>query len=104
MGKISETLGYETEFSKSGILESKSIDQIKELLKNYHLLVIKGVHFSIEEFKYFSSLMGEIIPHDILRYRHPAHEMLSYVTNVDSEGKLDKYGATIRASDWHTDG
>ncbi|MBF0289356.1 MAG: TauD/TfdA family dioxygenase, partial [SAR324 cluster bacterium] len=23
---------------------------------------------------------------------------------VDSEGKLDKYGATIRASDWHTDG
>ena len=65
----------------------------KDLLKNYHLLGIKGLDFTVKEFKTISGMLGEIIPHDILKYRHPEHEMLSYVTNVDREGNLDKFGA-----------
>tara|TARA_B110000014_G_C19991630_1_gene513631 strand:- start:103 stop:948 length:846 start_codon:yes stop_codon:yes gene_type:complete len=104
MAEITKNLGYWIEYNKTTICDKKCIDEIKDLLKNYHLLVIKGLDFTVKEFKTFSGMLGEIIPHDILKYRHPEHEMLSYVTNVDREGNLDKFGATIRANDWHTDG
>ena len=53
-----------------------------------------------KEFIRFSNLFGNISPHDLLQYRHPDYPQLSYVTNIDKNGNIDKWGSTKRAADW----
>ena len=40
--------------------------------------------------------------HALVKYRHPDHEEVSWLTNVEEDGKIDWYGVK-RATEWHTD-
>jgi taurine dioxygenase len=50
----------------------------------------------------FGRRFGAPLKHSLVKYRHPDHEEVSYLTNVDEEGQIDWYGVK-RATDWHTD-
>ena len=104
MEKISNHFGAIIKVNKTELQEKLFYNKIIEYIGEYHLLLIKDLVLSVKEFLKFSENLGEVIPHDILKYRHPKYEMLSYVTNVDENGNLDEFGSKIRASDWHTDG
>ena len=58
MTEITKNLGYWIEYNKTTICDKKCIDEIKDLLKNYHLLVIKGLDFTVKEFKIFFRHVG----------------------------------------------
>ena len=104
MEKISNHFGAIIKVNKTELQEKLFYNKIIEYIGEYHLLLIKDLDLSVKEFLKFSENLGEVIPHDILKYRYPKYEMLSYVTNVDKNGNLDEFGSKIRASDWHTDG
>ena len=40
--------------------------------------------------------------HSLVKYRHAEYPEVSWLTNVDEDGKIDWYGVK-RATDWHTD-
>ena len=40
--------------------------------------------------------------HALMKYRHAEHPEVSWLTNVEEDGKIDWYGVK-RATDWHTD-
>jgi alpha-ketoglutarate-dependent taurine dioxygenase len=50
----------------------------------------------------FGRRFGTPRPHALLRYRHPEIDDVSYITNVDANGKVDPFGV-VRATTWHTD-
>ena len=104
MEKINNNYGIYLDFKKSDLQSKTAYKKIIEYIGEYHLLIIRNLDLTTNQFINFSKNLGEVIPHDILKYRHPKHEMLSYVTNVDKNGNLDEFGAKTRASDWHTDG
>ena len=104
MEKINKNYGIFLDLKNSDLQSETVYKKLIEYIAEYHLLIIKNLDLTINQFLRFSKNLGEVIPHDILKYRHPKHEMLSYVTNVDKNGKLDEYGSKKRASDWHTDG
>jgi taurine dioxygenase len=50
----------------------------------------------------FGRRFGTPRKHALIKYRHADHPDVSWLTNVDEDGKVDWYGVK-RATDWHTD-
>lgn len=68
------------------------------------VLVVRGQKLEPEQLIAIGEVFGRLEPHSILQYRHPEHEGLSYITNVDKDGNIDTFGSEKRAVDWHSDG
>lgn len=68
------------------------------------VLVVRDQELQPEQLIAIGSVFGQIEPHSILHYRHPEFPQLSYITNVDKDGKVDTFGQEKRAVDWHSDG
>ena len=49
----------------------------------------------------FGRRFGTPRKHALIKYRHAEHPDVSWLTNVDEDGKVDWYGVK-RATDWHT--
>jgi taurine dioxygenase len=47
----------------------------------YHVLVMRGQHFSPDDFKFAVQLFGELQPHDKKEHHVPGHPDVSYVSN-----------------------
>ncbi|MEO1016130.1 MAG: TauD/TfdA family dioxygenase [Pseudomonadota bacterium] len=85
-------------------ITSDLIGMIQRALWQSGVLVIHGQKLEAEQLDRLGRAFGRMEPHSILHYRHPEFPELSYISNVDKDGKIDTFAHYKRAVDWHTDG
>jgi taurine dioxygenase len=66
------------------------------------VLVFRDQNLGAAELAAFGRRFGIPRKHALVKYRHPEHEEVSWLTNVEPDGKIDWYGVK-RATCWHTD-
>jgi len=100
---LGETLGTEA----LGIDLSKPLDAatsawVVRAFAEHPVLVFRDQDLGAAELADFGRRFGTPRKHALVQYRHAEHPDVSWLTNVDEEGKVDWYGVK-RATDWHTD-
>ncbi len=102
---LSPFLGLEVHgLALSADMSDEDFSVLHDALVRGAVAVVRDQQLSPEDCKAIGRRFGKLEPHSILHYRHPEHPELSYITNVDKDGKVDDYGANERASGWHSDG
>ena len=66
------------------------------------MLVFRDQDLGAGELAAFGRRFGTPRIHSLVKYRHADYPEVSWLTNVDEDGKVDWYGVK-RATDWHTD-
>jgi taurine dioxygenase len=66
------------------------------------VLVFRDQNLGAIELAVFGRRFGIPRKHALVKYRHSDHEEVSWLTNVEANGKIDWYGVK-RATCWHTD-
>jgi taurine dioxygenase len=66
------------------------------------VLVFRDQDLGAAELAAFGRRFGTPRRHALIKYRHAENPDVSWLTNVDADGKIDWYGVK-RATDWHTD-
>ena len=100
---LGETLGAEA----LGIDLSKPFDEatsawvVRAFAEN-PVLVFRDQDLGAAELAAFGRRFGTPRMHSLIKYRHADCPEVSWLTNVDEDGKVDWYGVK-RATDWHTD-
>jgi len=100
---LGETLGTEAlgvDLSKP--LDQTTFDQIAQAFAEHPVLVFRDQNLDAAELAAFGRRFGTPRKHALVKYRHAEHPDVSWLTNVDEEGKVDWYGVK-RATDWHSD-
>ena len=100
---IGHALGVEVE----GVDLSKPLDAgtaawVDQAINEHPVLVFRRQDLDAPRLAAFGRLFGTPAPHSLERYRHPEVPEVSFLTNLDEQGKPDKFGAK-RATAWHTD-
>src|SRR6516165_3323534 len=100
---LGKTLGTEA----LGIDLSKPLDEptfawVARAFAEHPVLVFRGQDLGARELADFGRRFGPPRKHALVKYRHAEHPEVSWLTNVDEDGKVDWYGVK-RATDWHTD-
>jgi taurine dioxygenase len=67
------------------------------------VLVFREQHLDADAFHDFAAGFGPLQRHVLRKYRHKDYPGLSWLTNVEEDGSVDRFGVT-RATAWHTDG
>jgi taurine dioxygenase len=83
-------------------LDDETFAWIERAFAEHPVLVFRDQNLGAAELGVFSRRFGKPRPHSLVDYRHPDHPEVSYLRNVDREGKVDWFGVK-RAADWHTD-
>jgi len=101
--KLGEALGGEI----AGLDLAKPIDSeafagIESALDEHLVLVFREQDLDAPALAAFGQCFGVPRPHALKAYRHPDHNDVSYIRNVDDEGNIDPFG-NIRATTWHAD-
>jgi taurine dioxygenase len=100
---LGETLGTEAlGVDLSEPLDEKDSAWIARVFAEHPVLVFRDQDLGAAELAAFGRRFGTPRKHALVKYRHAEHEDVSWLTNVDAEGKVDWYGVK-RATDWHTD-
>jgi taurine dioxygenase len=100
---LGDTLGTEA----LGIDLSKPLDEasfawIGRAFAEHPVLVFRDQDLGAAELAAFGRRFGPPRKHALVKYRHAEHPEVSWLTNVEEDGKVDWYGVK-RATDWHTD-
>src|ERR1051325_4128808 len=100
---LGELLGTEA----IGIDLSKPLDEatfawIRRAFAEHPVLVFRNQNLGAAELAAFGRRFGAPRMHALVKYRHADHPEVSWLTNVEDDGKVDWYGVK-RATDWHTD-
>src|SRR5690349_3452147 len=100
---LGESLGAEA----LGVDLSKPLDEatfawVERTFAENPVLVFRGQNLGARELATFGRRFGAPRKHALLKYRHADHPEVSWLTNVEDDGKVDWYGVK-RATDWHTD-
>ena len=100
---LGELLGTEA----LGIDLSKPLDEatfawIRRAFAEHPVLVFRDQDLGAAELAAFGRRFGSPRMHALVKYRHADHPEVSWLTNVEDDGKVDWYGVK-RATDWHTD-
>jgi taurine dioxygenase len=100
---LGDTLGTEA----LGIDLTKSLDEetfawISRAFAEHPVLVFRDQDLGAAELAAFGRRFGTPRKHALIKYRHADHPDVSWLTNVEGDGKVDWYGVR-RATDWHTD-
>ena len=83
-------------------LDAATFEWIDRAFAEHPVLVFRGQTLTAPELAAFGGRFGRPQPHILAQYRHPEHAEVSYITNVDKDGGIDRFGVK-RASSWHTD-
>ena len=83
-------------------LDGAAFEWIDRAFAEHPVLVFRDQKLAAPELAAFGARFGRPQPHILEQYRHPEHAQVSYITNVDKEGGIDRFGVK-RASSWHTD-
>jgi len=100
---LGEPLGTEA----LGIDLSQPLDEatfawIEQAFAEHPVLVFRDQNLGAADLASFGRRFGVPRKHALVKYRHPEHEEVSWLTNVERDGNIDWYGVK-RATDWHTD-
>jgi taurine dioxygenase len=100
---LGEPLGTEV----LGIDLSRPLDEptfawIRRAFAEQPVLVFRHQNLGAAELAAFGRRFGTPRMHALVKYRHAEHAEVSWLTNVEEDGKVDWYGVK-RATDWHTD-
>lgn len=83
-------------------LEPATLQWIERAFAEHPVLVFRNQRLDAAELAAFGAQFGRPQPHILEQYRHEDRVDVSYITNVDKNGGIDRFGVT-RASTWHTD-
>ena len=83
-------------------LEPATLEWIEGAFAEHPVLVFRNQRLGADELAAFGAQFGRPQPHILEQYRHEDRTDVSYITNVDKKGGIDRFGV-IRASTWHTD-
>jgi alpha-ketoglutarate-dependent taurine dioxygenase len=76
---------------------------IHDAVVAYGVLAFRGQNLDADAFHAFAAGFGPLQHHVLRKYRHKDFPGLSWLTNVEADGSVDRFGVT-RATAWHTDG
>src|SRR5262249_49425351 len=100
---LGELLGTEA----LGIDLSRPLDEatfawIGRVFAEHPVLAFRDQNLGAAELAAFGRWFGSPRMHALVKYRHAEYPEVSWLTNVEDDGKVDWYGVK-RATDWHTD-
>jgi taurine dioxygenase len=100
---LGETLGMEAlGIDLSMPLDDATFAWLENAFAEHSVLVFRDQNLGAAELAAFGRRFGIPRKHALVKYRHPEHEEVSWLTNVEPDGKIDWYGVK-RATCWHTD-
>jgi taurine dioxygenase len=90
-----------------GVDLAKPLDQgivgwIERAFADHPVLVFRDQNLGAAELAAFGRCFGSPREHALVKYRHAECPEVSWLTNVEDDGKVDWYGVK-RATEWHTD-
>jgi taurine dioxygenase len=83
-------------------LDDATFAWIARTFAEHPVLVFRDQELGAGELAAFGRRFGIPRQHALLKYRHADNPEVSWLTNVEDDGKIDWYGVK-RATDWHTD-
>src|SRR5215472_15564902 len=100
---LGETLGTEAlGIDLSQPLDAATSAWIGRAFAEHPVLVFRDQDLGAAELAAFGRRFGTPRMHALIKYRHADCPEVSWLTNVEEDGKIDWYGVK-RATDWHTD-
>jgi taurine dioxygenase len=100
---LGETLGTEAlGIDLSRPLDEATFSWIAAAFAGHPVLVFRDQNLGAAELAAFGRRFGVPRKHALVKYRHPEHSEVSWLTNIEPDGKIDWYGVK-RATEWHTD-
>jgi len=99
---LGEHLGTEAVGIDLARLDNDIFAWIEQAFAEHPVLVFRGQRLGAADLAAFGRRFGRPRKHALVKYRHPEHEEVSWLTNVEEDGRIDWYGVK-RATDWHTD-
>jgi taurine dioxygenase len=99
---LGEALGMEAVGIDLRRLDDATFAWIADAFAEHPVLVFRDQRLGAAELAAFGRRFGVPRKHALVKYRHPDHEEVSWLTNVDDDGGIDWYGVK-RATEWHTD-
>lgn len=100
---LGDTLGTEAlGIDLSRPLDNAAGDWIRRAFAEHPVLVFRDQNLGAARLAAFGRLFGTPRMHALIKYRHAECPEVSWLTNVEADGKVDWYGVK-RATDWHTD-
>ncbi len=99
---LGQALGTEAVGVDLTRLDDATFAWVRQAFAEHPVLVFRDQELGAAELAAFGRRFGAPMKHALVKYRHPDHDEVSFLTNVDEEGGIDWYGVK-RATDWHTD-
>jgi taurine dioxygenase len=101
------SLGHALGTEALGIDLSRPLDDatfawIERAFAEHPVLVFRDQNLGAAELAAFGRRFGVPRKHALVKYRDPEHDEVSWLTNVEPDGKIDWYGIK-RATEWHSD-
>src|SRR2546425_3894004 len=81
--------------------DAATLEWVNQAFAEHPVLVFRNQRLGAAELAAFGAQFGRPQPHILEQYRHEDRTDVSYITNVDKNGGIDRFGVT-RASTWHT--
>jgi taurine dioxygenase len=100
---LGETLGTEAlGIDLAGPLDEGTFAWIQRAFAEHPVLVFRDQTLDAADLGGFGRRFGTPRMHALVKYRHADYPEVSWLTNVEDDGKVDWYGVK-RATEWHTD-
>jgi taurine dioxygenase len=100
---LGDTLGTEAlGVDLSQPLDAATSAWVQRAFAEHPVLVFRDQDLGAAELAAFGRRFGSPRMHALIKYRHAECPEVSWLTNVEEDGKVDWYGVK-RATDWHTD-
>jgi len=100
---LGQTLGTEAlGIDLAQPLDGGTAAWVRRAFAEHPVLVFRDQDLGAAELAAFGRQFGIPRMHALIKYRHADCPEVSWLTNVEADGKVDWYGVK-RATDWHTD-
>jgi taurine dioxygenase len=99
---LGKALGTEAIGIDLAALDDTTFAWIQKAFAEHPVLVFRNQRLAAADIAAFGRRFGTPRKHALVKYRHPDYPEVSWLTNVEEDGKIDWYGVK-RATDWHTD-
>jgi taurine dioxygenase len=99
---LGKALGTEAIGIDLAALDDTTFAWIQKAFAEHPVLVFRDQRLAAADIAAFGRRFGTPRKHALVKYRHPDYPEVSWLTNVEEDGKIDWYGVK-RATDWHTD-